>query len=250
MSSFYYGRCRSGRRWFWAVSSHGLHEVDAYGWEDTEAAALDAAHAAIELAADGRKASTSFFNAVASLKLKAINAAKRTARPASANKDSKLTEYLFASYYYDSEMTDGYRVFMRFPIVKKTAKRVYYSNAKERVDELSGEPEPQYFGVHRLDETKVGFVDRHKLEADGEVRNRGRHWSDYDYHLYASLEALRNSRRRSDDEEPDLPALKAAMVAAHPDHGGNSEAFIAARAAYVRARRSMRPEPPTSGERP
>ena len=40
---------------------------------------------------------------------------------------------------------------------------------------------------------------------------------------------------------PDLAALKAAMVAAHPDKGsGSAAAFIRARANYVAARRVLR----------
>ena len=37
-----------------------------------------------------------------------------------------------------------------------------------------------------------------------------------------------------------LSVLKAAMVAAHPDKGGSSDAFVAARRKYVEARRRMR----------
>jgi hypothetical protein len=39
----------------------------------------------------------------------------------------------------------------------------------------------------------------------------------------------------------DLARLKAEMVAAHPDKGGNNEAFHKARVAYVKARREARP---------
>jgi hypothetical protein len=42
---------------------------------------------------------------------------------------------------------------------------------------------------------------------------------------------------------PDLSELKAAMAAAHPDRGGSSEAFIAARTRYVEARQSLRSPP-------
>jgi hypothetical protein len=38
------------------------------------------------------------------------------------------------------------------------------------------------------------------------------------------------------DRKPDLASLKAAMVAAHPDHGGNSAAFIEAHERYVAMR--------------
>jgi hypothetical protein len=41
-----------------------------------------------------------------------------------------------------------------------------------------------------------------------------------------------------DSEASRLRQLKAEMAAAHPDHGGTSEAFIAARQRYVDAKRS------------
>jgi hypothetical protein len=37
----------------------------------------------------------------------------------------------------------------------------------------------------------------------------------------------------------DIKQLKAEMVAAHPDRGGSSEAFIKARAKYVAAKRKL-----------
>ena len=40
--------------------------------------------------------------------------------------------------------------------------------------------------------------------------------------------------------EPDLAGLKATMAAAHPDHGGTNEAFIAARRQFVAARARAR----------
>ena len=54
-----------------------------------------------------------------------------------------------------------------------------------------------------------------------------------------------NQLRREPEEPapPDLRELKAAMAAAHPDKGGSSAAFIAARAAYVAIRRRARAQP-------
>jgi len=47
-----WGRCRSGRRWFWAVPDFdGPRE---HGWADTEERAVNAAEAAVERLAGGR----------------------------------------------------------------------------------------------------------------------------------------------------------------------------------------------------
>jgi hypothetical protein len=77
-------------------------------------------------------------------------------------------------------------------------------------------------------------------EANGEVHNRSKGWWDSEFHLYASLEILLSRRQYNTEPTIDLPALKAATAAAHPDKGGSNEAFIAARKVYVRARRMAR----------
>lgn len=245
--SFTYGRCQSGRRWFWLVNYYYntpkgfVGEPDVYGWEETEQAALDIARATIVQLANGNSASARFFPGYASRKLKEINTAKRAARPPSDSTNSKPTEYLFSYYTHTSDYDcSTSRHFIRFQIVKKTAKRIYYLDTAEEVDELSGEPvREDYGGIRSLDYARNGFVDRQKLETDGEVRNRGRHWSSDDYHLYASLQIVRE-RFSPRDAEEDIAALKAAMADAHPDRDGSSEQFIAARQRYVDARRRAR----------
>lgn len=110
---------------------------------------------------------------------------------------------------WDANWDDGplgnYQV-LAHPITKKTARRIYFTYST---------------GGHR-----AGFVDRQRIEADGEV-----------YHGY--------TRRRLHLTPPEIPArskpqtlaeLKAAMADAHPDRGGTDEAFIAARQRYERAR--------------
>ena len=56
--------------------------------------------------------------------------------------------------------------------------------------------------------------------------------------------ALRQLSRDRPPERPKatdlLAVLKAAMVAAHPDKGGSSDAFVEARRKYVAARRRSR----------
>ena len=75
----WYGRCRSGRRWFWAAEEHtGAGDSEkAHGLEDTEDAANAAARAAVEHLADGAPAVAYLRHKVATRTLKDINAAKR-----------------------------------------------------------------------------------------------------------------------------------------------------------------------------
>lgn len=117
------------------------------------------------------------------------------------------TQYLYE--LWDANWDDGplgnYQV-LEHPITKKTAKRIYFTYST---------------GGHR-----TGYVDRQKIEADGEV-----------YHGY--------TMRRLHLAPPEIPhqskpaslgELKQAMADAHPDRGGTDEAFIAARARYEQAR--------------
>ena len=204
-----FGRCSSGNRWFWSALK--LCEEAVHGWADTEEQAIAAAMNAV------RNLKTKpFMIAVSSHQqtrhtLKEVNEAKRRARPAPDTSDAKVTEYLYA--------TGGYE----FRITKKTKKRIFYCRQPSDMDYYS----------HL--EKEIGFVDRAKLERDGEIYNHGRHWSAYDFHLY-----LAPPPSREHAPLPNLPELKAAMAAAHPDRGGSSEAFIEARVRYERARHDAR----------
>src|SRR5215470_3830986 len=55
---------------------------------------------------------------------------------------------------------------VRFRITKKTTKRIYYVARDWAI-----RPE-------------IRFVDRQRIEADGEIYQRSRHWSEPDKHLY------------------------------------------------------------------
>jgi hypothetical protein len=116
-----------------------------------------------------------------------------------------VAEYLYE--LWDANWDDGplgnYKI-LAHSITKKTSKRIYFTY-------LNG---------------RSGFVDRQKIEADGEI-----------YHGY--------SRRRLHLAPPEIPTrpkppslaeLRKAMAAAHPDRGGSHEAFIAARQRYEQAR--------------
>jgi hypothetical protein len=240
---FNYGRCKSGRRWFWRVSGHVVGHTKSednllYGWADNEDQAKAEGCAAIKRLAGGRRTVVQIHHGMASLELKEINRAKWKERPAANGSDAKVGEYLYGHTMGGEDVT-GHPV--RFRITKKTKKRIFYLRQKEEID-IHGNPviypenirSSDYFDDH------IGFVDRQKLEATGEVHNHGRHWCYADFHLYASLQGLLGPMSRytqASDDEPDLQQLKAAMAAAHPDKGGASAAFIAARQEYLAARR-------------
>ena len=102
---------------------------------------------------------------------------------------------------------------VQFRITKKTPRRIYYVASRD------WEVRP-----------RIGFVDRPRIETDGEVWQRNRHWSAPDFRLHLAPPVIEQAAK------PDLAELKAAMAAAHPDHGGTDEAFIAARRRYETAR--------------
>lgn len=108
---------------------------------------------------------------------------------------------------WDANWDDGplgnYKI-LAHPVTKKTAKRIYFTYLRGR----------------------NGFVDRQRIEADGEV-----------YHGYSRRRlhlAPPDIPRRA--KPPTLPELRKAMADAHPDRGGTHEAFIAARQRYESAR--------------
>lgn len=118
-----------------------------------------------------------------------------------------VIEFLYE--VWDANWDDGplgnYQV-LAHPITKKTPKRIYFTYST---------------GGHR-----AGFVDRQRLEADGEI-----------YHGY-TMRRLHLAPPEIPDHtrKPSLSELRKAMAAAHPDRGGTDAEFIAARQRYERAR--------------
>jgi len=203
-----WGRCRSGRRWFWAARNFdGPRE---HGWADSEELAVNAAEAAVERLAGGRAATVRVLHGIASAALRDVNAEKRKARPA----DGTATDVVEYLYGIEAEHGSGpgwtpTRV-VKFRITKKTPRRIYYLLREWR------------------DEQR--FVDRVALERDGQATRKSGGWWEADLTVYLSPPVL------AEAQQPSLAELKAAMAAAHPDRGGTDEAFVAARARYERAR--------------
>jgi hypothetical protein len=221
----WYGRCRSGKRWFWLATT--FHRDGSSGFADTEQEAYAEVRAAVERIADGKPAKAILAHGWASSRLNEINKAKRAAKPAPNTKGSNAVEYLYA-YTDGGDMGDGSPI--RYRITKKTAKRIFFLQDFEFLD-MSGNPEsPDQITVDR----GASSVDRRQLEQDGEIWCRPMR-----KRLYLTFEgcvAWRSKYKTAQIPEADLHELKMAMAAAHPDRGGSSAAFIAARARYMAAK--------------
>jgi hypothetical protein len=240
-----FGRCRSGNRWFWTVSRYLLTRDGGdplYGWEDTEAQAIAAA-ARVLLEEKTKPLLIAFFRAsVASEMLKEVNKEKRRSGPAADGSDTAAVEYLYAHEYC---WNDGYRCTCadlvgeekvdyhayQFQVIRKSRQRIYYSKKPQPV-----RPDRYLTGYRDLSDYGTGYLDRQKIEAEGSIWDHGgRH------RLYLTRQHLLDDcLQHAASTTPDLHELKAAMAAAHPDHGGSNQAFIAARARHVAARRQAR----------
>jgi hypothetical protein len=105
-------------------------------------------------------------------------------------------------------------------------------------------PRRVYFDSSLHDKRQyIHFVDRQKLEQDGEIwhhQTRTR--------LYTEMPTVRtfrdqihsrsdlNPHKRVPPSEADVSALRKAMADTHPDRGGDREQFEAARASYLAAK--------------
>jgi hypothetical protein len=198
-----FGRCRSGARWFWSAIAFPRPqqmETEKVGWADSEGDALDAAMAAVLTLR--RPGYPVIANLVHGLASGRLKELNAEKRRQRPPPGTSDARPVKYLYFFSR----GYR------IIKETAQRIYFSKR-------DCEDEDSPFGY--LDATRVGFISRTKLAAS-------EYWS------------LNPPPPRGAEKPPDLAQLKAAMAAAHPDRGGSSVAFIAARAAYVEARRAQR----------
>lgn len=215
-----WGRCRSGRRWFWTACDTAVHPygVGEHGWADTEDAAAAAAMEVVTRLCGGRPARITPWHNTAREALKRINAEKRRARPSNGGTDPSSVEHLYGIMRGWSEEDIPARV-VAFRVTKKTAKRVYYIRR------------PGWPG----EDPVIGSVDRQALEADGHVDNRGVHWAESDSTLYAAPPELTHKPPPAPDVRAELSRLKAEMADSHPDRGGTSAGFSAARRRYKQA---------------
>jgi hypothetical protein len=128
-------------------------------------------------------------------------------------------------YPFDGEWDGnrlGYAV-RSYPITRVTAQRVYFDT--RLVDGRTGQP---------VGPLRESWVSRRQLEETGGVRKDGEQ-------LCTEPPELPTWGR---PETPvDLSELRRAMADAHPDRGGTTAQFDAARARYVQARATTRREP-------
>jgi hypothetical protein len=245
---FTYGRCKSGGRWFWRVGARLPQSYfEEHGYANSEAEAMVAGTEIIKRFAAGRRAIVGVSHGTASYSLKQLNKEKRMARltaQPSAAKDSNVVEYLYTYEGCNGDMSEccdcnkmsavdawNYHI-VKFIIVKKTKKRIFYN--RRRMHLIERDYERRYSNI----QDGIGFVDRQKIEQDGEIWSR-KGWQ-ADSHLYLQPPPLPDWRREGKSEPVDLRKLKAEMTAAHPDKGGSNAAFIAARKRYEEARRAAR----------
>jgi hypothetical protein len=123
----WYGRCKSGNRWFWYVRAWVIGQTnmldgafETHGLAGSEAEALAAGTEAIKGHADGRRTMGSFQHGCASSRLKQINKAKREARWADAptdGSDARAIEYLY------NQLGDKFRITKKPPSASSLLKR-------------------------------------------------------------------------------------------------------------------------------
>ena len=273
-ASVWFGRCRSGKRWFWFAAAFswdrdGIHctapvcgygwAAHEHGWADSEQAAITSLSGAVICygGVDPRlnKAPDAFARGAgeAAAALKRINEAKRKARPSSGSTDTGMVEYLYSpEWWFDDSESQTVRRLNTIAITKKTAKRIYF-DASDRWDRSAGL-------------LTLGYIGRAELETDTRCPGGGpgkcehERYSSHGYppgemryhgsargagHLFATREAAeeylfgaeRERERQRPELEADVKRLRREMADAHPDRGGTNEEFMAARERYEKALR-------------
>jgi hypothetical protein len=227
-----YGRCRTGKRWFWFAADMDYYYDRGgsreYGRTDTEDEALAAARDAVDRIADGRAYHAHYSAGTASRALKELNAEKRAAKT-SDDTGTGTVEHMYVPCRFVSEASyePTERWIVEVPIVKKTAKRIYYDKATLDNRRYDGDP------------VTLGFIDRAAFERDGKAWIPGARWWSHGARFYATREAAELALYGDPKPQPapaDLSALRQAMADAHPDRGGTRAEFMAARQQYIRAK--------------
>jgi hypothetical protein len=215
--TFSYGRCKTGQRFLWCVNGWQWGDdsddrrKETYGYADSEDEALAAGMAAILKFTKGSRTIAHVRHNIASRKLRELATAKRAARPPkTGTRKSTEVEYLYTDWrsLYDQ---DGWLEPLELPIIKKTKKLIFFKN-----------PHGDYNCT----------VDRARMEAAG---TNGAWARLYSYRERIYLQRPPHPYESEREQYIDIKGLKAAMAAAHPDKGGSSAAFIAARKRYLAA---------------
>lgn len=223
-----WGRCRTGRRWFWtaaevlaAATEREMDDAALHGTAGTEEEAVSAARDAAARIAAGRPAVAWMIHGDASRLLRKLNAERQAARPPSGGTAAGAVEYVYGTHHRvpDDWTMPEVREVIAYRVTRKTAARIYYIR-----DEMHGQ---------------AGYVDRGALERERRAQRRSARWYEDDSTVYATREAAEAALgldRAPAARTPDLRQLRLDMAAAHPDRGGTAEAFLAARKRYERAR--------------
>jgi hypothetical protein len=270
MSYITHGRCKSGKRWFWFAAEVGYdnsHKCDDpvcvyggphdYGWEDTEELAVKAMAGAVarlggEVFQSCYRGNAPGRAGAASAALKRINAARRKARPPKqGTTEAAPAEYLYEPWSWYDDYGEERKGINAIPVVKKTAKRIYYDNS-DSWDRSEGTVTLGYISREDFEtDTRCrGTCPHHGYTPDGCWRGSpagcadlpGRHYGGGT--VYATREAAEDylyrwereqERRKQRKHEPEVKRLRREMADAHPDRGGSAEEFMKARERYKRA---------------
>ena len=168
--------------------------------------------------------------------LKRTGAAREKRGPSKRSARGISAEYLYVSCINPSAA--GYRGPTRcwvqeVPIVRKTAKWIYYTS--ETWDRREAVVRP-------------GCISRQEFETEGVIPIPGDHTRPgpagrlfFATREAAEADLYRADRKRAAQEALSIKELRRVMADAHPDRGGTAEKFIQARRRYERALRPAQP---------
>lgn len=219
-----YGRCKSGKRWFWVAEAWNYDGITCecgepgcpgfpheHGWEGTEEQAVRAMSEAVaRLGGEFRTRGCYPGNAPgragqAANALKRINAARKAARPAKGEETRGApVEYLYAPNFHYDDMDGQRRWVSEIPVAKKTPRRIYFDNSGS-YDRFEGTHTLAYFSREEFESDtrctgKRGYQPDGSYiekcphgrygdhgEAAGEIQLGISHYTNY--HLFATREA-------------------------------------------------------------
>ena len=169
--------------------------------------------------------------------LRRIGATIRGARPPeSGAADATLTGYLYvpcARVRYHGSSAETHRWVQEVPIVRKTARWIYYTS--DSWDRAGAVVSPGRIGCREFHRAGVIPIPGARSGSAGQL-------------FFATRQAAERHLYRGERERPGRVArdasrireLRRAMAAAHPDRGGTAELFIEAQRRYQTALQSAR----------